>query len=426
MDSTAYKYLILDIQRTPAQSLSALPLVLARSQVCHSKESLAGVKQFLGAAAGNSTQDYRVRLPAILGLAHNAFASLFLEAHKALLEVLDGADPSMHPFRHSGSTLMRLLCFYAQNDLAATGLSTDVAAASMYCFLIEGMIHAGWCPNASEVVAKRSAHTCFLALRKSMHKLAADEHAAVLGYLWSAWILSQKTEGIHDSDEVHVAPSVEALDWESGGKTHSFLAQHAAAPVLSFFLNRDATGIVHPFKRFALDGELGLHLLAGGETVSPLLSPEVSNIVRPKMAGTKFVYACATSTGISIKWTVVILTLECTTYRIDILALPPNSTSIDMRGEFRLENDVALAAYGPDAYLGEGSRNAIVRFPENPMGFQYARQEEGGISVFESQTTRLSSARSLQGVCAWARGKGITTINETRLLGIFDQDELAR
>jgi hypothetical protein len=426
MDSTAYKYLILDIQRTPAQSLSALPLVLARSQVCHSKESLAGVKQFLGAAAGNSTQDYRVRLPAILGLAHNAFASLFLEAHKALLEVLDGADPSMHPFRHSGSTLMRLLCFYAQNDLAATGLSTDVAAASMYCFLIEGMIHAGWCPNASEVVAKRSAHTCFLALRKSMHKLAADEHASVLGYLWSAWILSQKTEGILDSGEGHVAPSVEALDWESGGKTHSYLAQRTAAPALSSFLNRNATGIVHPFTRFALDGVLGLHLLAGGETVSPLLSPEVSDIVRPKMAGVKFVYGCATSGGISIKWTVVILTLECTTYRIDILALSPNSTSIDLRGEFRLENELALAAYGPDAYLGEGSRNAVVRFPENPMGFQYARQEEGGISVFESQTTRLSSARSLQGVCAWARGKGITTINETRLLGIFDQDELAR
>jgi len=174
-------------------------LVLARSQVCQTEESLAGVKQFLWAAAGKASQANPMRLPAILGMAGNAFVSLFLEAHTALLAVLDGADPAMHPFRHSGSTLMRLLCFCAQSDLAATGLSTDVAAASMYCFLIEGMIYACWCPNASEGVAKRSAHTCFLALRKSMHKLAADEHAAVLGYLWSAWILSQKTEGIHDS-----------------------------------------------------------------------------------------------------------------------------------------------------------------------------------------------------------------------------------
>jgi len=78
----------------------------------------AGVKQFLGAAAGNSTQDYRVRLPAILGWPITHLLAVSGGATKALLEVLGCADPSMHPFRHSGSTLMRLLCFYAQNDLA--------------------------------------------------------------------------------------------------------------------------------------------------------------------------------------------------------------------------------------------------------------------------------------------------------------------
>jgi hypothetical protein len=178
--------------------------------------------------------------------------------------------------------------------------------------------------------------------------------------------------------------------------------------------------IPHPFARLSLDGCLGLTMHANGEAIRPLSLQEVSDIVRPKMAGNKFVFACHTPSLPGISWTVVFLVLESTTYRIDILKFPLAAQTLEMRGEMRLENEAHLDQQGADCYFGRDVENTVIRFVENPLNFRFDTQQESGISVFTSRIITLLPGSSLTTVTAWARGKGITALNEARLLGMYD------
>jgi hypothetical protein len=64
--------------------------------------------------------------------------------------------------------------------------------------------------------------------------------------------------------------------------------------------------------------------------------------------------------------------------------------------------------------------NSVIRFIQDPLGLRLEHQEDSGISVFTSGKGIFSGKEPIQLVCAWARGKGISTLNEIKLLGIFE------
>jgi hypothetical protein len=420
MDSTAYKYFITDFRQKSGLEFANVPMTFVTSPVAHTKESLSGLARFLEAIAGSSRGSGRLPLPPILTAPGNFFGQLFLEAHKALAEVAAGEEPMSHRFHTSGSELVKFLCFCAQGKSKAVATEADGADLAMYCFLLEGLSDAGWCPDGCEAVAKRSARSYFVALKKRLHGVCRTSPETILCYMWGAWLLAQKTEGICDTAvELH-PPSTEVFAWQMGNASQSYVGLNSLKPHVFHLLARSSSCVPHPVTRLCLDGRLGLTIHANGEAVCPVTLEEASDIVRPNIMGNKFVYACSAAPLPAVRWTAVFLVLESTTYRIDILRFAPVAKTLEVRGELRLENKVHLDRTGPDCYLGRDVENMVIRFVENPLNLQFAGQEEPEASVFRSAAPAISPAAPLTIVTAWSRGKGITAISETRLLGIYD------
>jgi hypothetical protein len=419
MDSTAYRYLIQDLQKEKNQSYSALPASFVQGTVCLTEGTIADCLRFLAMISG-PPETARMPHPAILDIHDNAFSGLFRLAHVAVIEVMSGKNPDTHQFRSAGRELCRLLCFCVQGDKTPDVFSHDVASAAMHCFLLEAMVSAGWCDDSTIKTTKRSAHAVFLAFRKGLRLLESTMRGTVLGYLWCAWVLAQKTEGISASVDATCVPGVASVEWGLSNEAYSYFVKKALSPARYFLLNRGCSGIAHPFGRFELDNVVGLMLHANGEKICPTAPPLVTDIHRPKAAGIKFVYSCTTAAIPSIAWTAVFLWKDATVYRIDSVKIRNHGFPTRISGELTLENNASLRLSGPDWYFGEGRENTIVRFIENPLDFHPREQKANGVSIFASDCFVTAAEQPLRLTCAWARGKGITDVNEIRLLGIYD------
>jgi hypothetical protein len=420
MDSSVYRYFIRELQEQPHDGFSLLPLHFARSQVVLDPESFSSLHLFLKSvicAAGTSSA---ALLPEIFAEPRIFFGSLFIEAHKALLDVLTGIEPQSHPFRYNGAHLARFLSFCATNNQMAIMAPTDACGRAMLCFLMEGLIHAGWCPNAFEGIAKRAAHSYFVSMKKTLRHMQTGQKAAVLGYLWGAWLLAQKTDGIRDNP-LYTFSAVETFEWNIDNENQFYLARNFGKPSVICLIPKSPHEIPHPVFRISCRGKTGLSLYVNNEPVMPEALLEESEIVRPRIAGNKFVYKCRTDAIPGLLWTVVFLLSENTVYRIDVLKLPPCVEPIAIRAEMRLENEARLEEVKKGYFIGNGPENSVIRFIQDPLGFRLGKDGEYGISAFTSGKAALfSGSESMQLVCAWARGKGITALNEIKLLGIFD------
>ena len=325
-----------------------------------------------------------------------------------------------HRFRSNGSELVKFLCFCAHGKSAAVAVEADGADLAMYCFLLEGLLDAGWCPDWCEAIAKRSARSYFVALKKGLHGPGRTAPETILCYMWGAWLFAQRTEGAGGTAVKPHPPSTEVFAWHMGNASHSYVGLNSLKPPVFHVLARSCSCLPHPITRLCLDGRLGLTVYANGEAVCPVTLEEASDIVRPNITGNKFAYACSAASLPAVRWTAVFLVLESTTYRIDIVRFPPAAKPLEVLGELRLENKVHLDRTGPDCYLGTDVENMVIRFVENPLNLQFAGQEEPEVSVFRSAAPAIAPAAPITIVTAWSRGKGITGISETKLLGLYD------
>jgi len=75
-----------------------------------------------------------------------------------------------------------------------------------------------------------------------------------------------------------------------------------------------------------------------------------------------------------------------------------------------------------DTYFGLCLQNTVVRLVENAFRLDYAAQEANGISCFKSTESVRWDQPVFRNVCAWASAKGISSLNETKILGIYDTD----
>jgi hypothetical protein len=420
MDSSAYKAFIQELQnRTPAD-YGELPIPFVKEPMAFTLKSMESCVCFLDLVLLRRSA-MALDIPAILLSDNNPFSQVFSEAHVAISEIAHGSDPDAHSFRNNGRQLVRLLSFCAQGHIAQSSSGIEIVEAAMFCFLLEGLTNAGWCPNAYEGTAKRAAHAWFLAVRKSMHRCPSSSVPAILGYLCCAWILAQKTEGILDADASGKVLSAETFQWISGRTSYFFLGCYDAGQTKSYLLDRNAKLIANPFTRFVSAGKVGLRLYVDDCEILPEGAPETADIARPSSFGTKLVYQCNADHEGRFLWTVVFLWFKGTTYRIDNIRAD-RTISGNITGELRIENDSTLVRKTSDTYLGLGVQNTVVRLVENALHLDYTGQEVNGLSCFKSMKSVHGEQPVLRNVCAWASAKGISTINETKLLGIYDTD----
>jgi hypothetical protein len=424
MDSTVYKYLIGELQSERDPGFDQLPLHFVVSppppNATSVGDAFASLVSFLNGLT-DSAQTVKSGMPMFVSPEKNFFRFLFLSAHIALSDVLSGADPVIHPFRPSGMQLVKLLTFCAQDDTSRIVPESDVASHTMLCFLTEGMMYAGWCPNAFEAQAKRAAHSYFINLKKSLHHAHAQSVATVLGYLWGAWLLAQKTEGIRDTSP-HLPRKHEnqLLDWTMGADHRIYFAQKSTSPSIFYMLAKSPTRIAHPFAFVFNDEIAGLSIKINGEVVRSVSLRDSLEIDRQKISGHKFIYACQTESIPDFSWTVVVLHYESTLYRIDILTFPEAKKRIRFSSEMSLECALKPEPTDKNSYISKGVENTVIRFLENPLRFEFNRLEQNGISIFASHDVAMDITESVRLVSAWASGRGITAINETKLLGIYD------
>jgi hypothetical protein len=424
MDSTVYKYLIGELQSERDAGFDLLPLHIVVSppppNATSGRDAFASLVSFLNGLT-DSTQTVKSGMPLFFSSGKNFFRFLFLTAHIALADILSGADPVIHLFRPSGMQLVKFLTFCAHDDTSRIVPESDVASLAMLCFLTEGMMYAGWCPNAFEARAKRAAHSYFIILKKSLHHAQAQSLATVLGYLWGAWLLAQKTEGIRDTSPL-LLPKREndMFDWTMGTDHRIYLAQKSTSPPLFYMLAKVPTRIAHPFAFVSYDEIVGLSIKINGEVVRSVSLRDSIEIDRQKISGHKFMYACQTESIPDFSWTVVVLHYESTLYRIDILTFPEAKKRIRFSSEMSLECALKPEPTDKNSYISKGVENTVIRFLENPLQFEFDRLGQNGISIFASHDVAMDVTESLRLVTAWATGRGITAINETKLLGIYD------
>jgi hypothetical protein len=366
----------------------------------------------------------------IISIKDNFFASLFIHALKAFIDILSGESKLTHEFRHDGTQLLKFLVFCGHRNIPGSFYKNSPGDLALMCFTIEALLHCGWCPDSFDGVAKRAAHEYFVCLKKEFHRVNLLGNASILGYLWCAWIMAQKTEGVRDNGET-VLLEMSTFEWGSGVARRQYIVKKTDKAPYFYILPKHASALPHPFSSLNWDGTFGLFLTVNNIALAPCELTEYSEIIRPKIHGHKFTHLCKLDGLGEIAWTIALMNFASTTFRIDVLKLSPiektfgeNAGSVKeeltVQARFVFENDFALEEIAPNQFVGKGFENVVLKFIENPVGLSFSKQEGPGISVFQSPQKNCSFETPLKTTLAWARGKGIIDINRTHLLGIFD------
>jgi|GEM_PF-4626492 hypothetical protein len=421
MDSTAYLYLIRRMETINRPGCGTLAESFHHSKERPFEITAEECSRFLAimAADGGTAQIGR---PSILDVPDNAFAGLFRRAHAAVIEVLDGKNPTKHDFGSAGVEMTRLLCRCAVGRAAFEVSLEDALFLTMSCFLLEAAVSFGWCDELDNGTAKRAAHAHFLAFRKSLCRLSPNKTAAAIGYLGCAWALAQNTDLKYGACGSRIAPLPDAfIAWENGAEKNFYIAKSNDCTRDFFVLNRGGGRIAHPFGRFESEKTAGVAMYANEERIFSSTPPAVSEIIRKKITGYKFVYLCRSASIPDIAWISVFLWVDATVYRSDILRIPGFGPRVRVRGELSIECDAALVESGPGFYFGEGAHNTVVRFIENMPGFHSPKIKPSGLNEFVSRVCSVVPGEAVRFTYAWARGKGITDVSPIKLLGIYDE-----
>jgi hypothetical protein len=399
-------------------------VIFLKSAPRASNETFEACKSFLSDMIKTESDNSGLKNHSILSIKNNFFASLFLNAHKALIGILKGESRQTHEFRHDGTQLLKFLVLCGHRNTPDAFYKNSPCDLALMCFTIEALLHCGWCPDSFEGVSKRAAHEYFVCLKKELHHVNINEGATILGYLWCAWLMAQKTEGIRDNGET-VLPEISTFEWGSGATRRRYIVKKSPKSPYFYILPKHAGARAHPFSSLYQDGTFGLFLTINTIALVPGELTDYAEILRPKIHGHKFTHQCKFAGRGEIAWTVALMNFESTTYRIDLLKLLPIEKvhpmeKLVLQAKFVFENNQALKEIAPNQFVGKGFENTILKFIETPFELSFSKQYEHGISVFESPQKNFSFETPLIMTTAWAYGKGITDINHTHLLGIFD------
>jgi len=419
MDSTAYKYFIEELRQNYSDDFKILPLYFVKSPIFCSEEAFSSLKQFIETIIilSKECSDF---VPKILLIPDSFWSNILLMAHKSIIDLLDNQPPFSHAFKVNGINLSRLISLCTQCKSNAISSYDDIEAIAMQCFLLEAFMYAGWCPNAFEQTAKFSSHVLFNTLKKMFHYLKINKKATILGYIWGAWLFAQKTEGIRDNSNF-VFSDLEIFELNMNNISKRYIARIFGDKRILRFIKKEANSIPHPFEKLQIEEEIGFSLYVNNKKIIPDELLEEKQIIRPKMLGNKFIYKCNLSEFLNILWTIAFLFYDKTIYRIDLIRFLGDHFKLKINATFSFENENKLIEKEKNIFFGMGINNFIIRFIQNPFGFYLNEQTAKGITIFKTPEKEIiDNKESFQTVCAWASGKGITTLNETKLIGIYD------
>jgi hypothetical protein len=192
MDSSAYKTFLAEFGSSERSSWKQIPVHFSLCAPSLCPEAFLALKLFLSDIAGYSDTPCPFKLPRCLGDPRIGIDGKLLSAmHAKILEFIEAGVESEES-RRSGMELYRQIVSLNENAI------TDSLDMAMAVFMLEALMHAGWCSSRTENSGKQAAHALFDRLRKSLFRVEQQALPTIYCYLWGAWLLAQKTEGIRD------------------------------------------------------------------------------------------------------------------------------------------------------------------------------------------------------------------------------------
>lgn len=424
MDSSAYRYFCRDIIQEKNCDISSLPIELTLKDISVSKNSLKAVAFFLRNISSQNLQN------CFSIFSHSAdetytncsfLLMLIRTAHLNISNALTGSECSSGiPFKPNGTELLSFLCNAVSSKRTPLFRKYDSLSYAMCCFLIEAFMYLGWCPNAFENRAKRAAHLYFNLCRKSLWNTNSKEIPGIIGYLQSAWICAQKTEGIKDTyldSEKQNCINTFSFNTEEGQliryNTFSFIKQKLFA-----IIPESPEYITHLFSKMELEGKTGLFLLSENQLITPIKLLDSKPITRMNINGLQFVYLCKSSKDSYLTWAVIMQVFRSTMYRIDIIRAEKIPCTIS-QSNFCLENRDSFMQSSENNYYNE-KHDFNVCFIENPFCLSYNSQKQECISLFTGRGKTITPGETVKSIIAWTLCSSSTGIDKTNLLGIFD------
>ena len=332
----------------------------------------------------------------------------------------EGDSSSRDHNRGYAAALYRLVLeCTAPNGSPALG-EMDARDHALIVVLLEAGMHAALAPNASEGEGKRGAHLHFALMRKKMHALDPRQRGTLAGLLWASAVCSCTTEGIRECPlpaEKRTITSRITFPFE--GAPYSLAVLQTLRPAQTVVIHEPATSPPLPGNRLCEGSTLRLWT-AQGEVHWARQQPPAP-ILRKHVRGWRYDCHGSTATRHNVcTLRVVVLVLESTLYRIDILN--PGTDGPVSIAAVRLSVPVPfpLAQHGPDRYCGGDVTRMILEVCENPLGLHPS--PDGSGNKHELCTPHpFELVAPVQTVTAWCSGNGVTDINRTTLLGIHDQ-----
>ena len=280
MDASLYQYLIEELQNVPDKSYAQLPALFVKSAPIASNEGFDACKIFLNDMILSGSNKSESEQSSVLSIKNNFFASLFIRALKAFIDIQNGELKQTHEFRHDGTQLLKFLVFCGHRNIPGSFYKNSPGDLALMCFIIEALLHCGWCPDSFDGVAKRAAHEYFVCLKKEFHRVNLQGNASILGFLWCAWIMAQKTEGVRDNVET-VLPEMSNFEWGSGVNRCQYIVKKTAKAPYFYILPKHAGALPHPFSSLNQDETFGLFLTVNN---TPLVTPRTHGVFRNNTA----------------------------------------------------------------------------------------------------------------------------------------------
>jgi len=414
MDRTIYRYFVDEIRTDSEGLLGILPIDIVRTPWDQStSQSIANCAGFLRTIINEienpSLSPFAV--PSILKIPDNTLSLLFKAGHLAIFDILEGVNPIGHGFKSNGIQLLKFLTLCANPTVDQAFYSEDVLSLAMLSFLTEALMYCNWSPDAFEGNAKRAAHEYALTLKKNMYRTSFKAKGVIAGYLWAAWFLAEKTEGIR----VNTASfqSMHKIEWNIRGSSRAYIVEKSTTPHLFYLLAHCNDRIPHPVSSMVNDGKTGLFLTLNGNPIIAETLIDSEKICRIKKTGYKFRHKCSTSSLQGITWTTVIFVFQQTFYRIDILTLPQSVEEVIIRSELALE-------ISKQNFSHSSNDQPLVEFIENPLHIAFKIHEDGNKAFFSSEPMIVKTDSAIQMTVAWTFNPKATSIDRTHLIGIYD------
>lgn len=183
MDSQIYRIISDKISKIYPQRIKELPLLLATPFLNKSENYIKDIKSFIE----NMSHKFILSSNNISPI----FKQLILNNHTLIFQQRSNIDDK--------SNNIVFVNYLSDNLLTNNNnLREPLWVYSVVIFILESSAHFGLCNNRFEQYIKSAAHLAAEAILKQIYSLKEEDALLIVGYLRSAYILSQTTEGVKD------------------------------------------------------------------------------------------------------------------------------------------------------------------------------------------------------------------------------------